>query len=786
MSKVKFTVEKTRVWMLAFLVSSAISLPLVAEDNHDYSTYIRLKRNTTLADTVGGWPKADAWDPEGDMEDGKCYLVPSGISLASMTQSTGKEGGTWPGEELAIEGLFSVSATGGRSKSAIIPHLALLPGGRILMKSAYGTINGVTLDIRGTNGAPSSIEYNFATANNNGDYYPQLNIAITGDSDSVVRFAYTGTRQNYSDFQRAFRVFGGFANFHGTVIVDGERTWLRPMTTSSTFDIGGTLVITNGANVYVDTVSPTFGSLVMAEGSTLQIAAGKTVTLGDGKFNDATIEFSSGSKMVINGSLVATSPVRLRLDGILGTGAYRTDLMTVSVGNGELRKDDFTIAGEPQFRYELSVDTIDGIQTLWMKNLNPDIKDATTGYVYQKTADGSSASYKIGSYNMAGNWSEEDVAPHQGTNYYTEVYFRDKGSQEDLFQGDSLTQAYTFRPTRKSFKINDWRVVGIVDSKKPSLNTAGDKINSYVFDGLLTVYTTADCAFTLIGGLSSLNDDGTIKSSQKYVMKTKIRGAADAVMVVEGAESRDSGDVEAQAICEFPGDMSEYYGTLYVGKNETVRLGSWGLTNGTLAVKNWSAKIATTEDSGAFVPVKKYKTETSSTVDVPEGKEIAVLDGMDITGTLTKAGGGMLSIGGIATVGADAELDVAEGSLKIVSTDAVNGITVGFAEGAKLVVDVSAKGDLKEYGARNTQSDTPFVSLTEGGKVSVSFTGEFDGEEAEVVVCTVSATAALPEFRVSSKHSNLKVASSGWRTNEDGTKSFFVKFVKAGMVIVVR
>ena len=165
MNKVKFTVEKTRVWMLAFLVSSAISLPLVAEDNRDYSTYIRLKRNTTLADTVGGWPDADAWDPEGDMEDGKCYLVPSGISLTSNTKSTEKEGGTWPGNELAIEGLFSVSATGNRSKSAKIPCLALLPGGRILMKSAYGTINGVTLDIRGTNGAPSSIEYDYATEN---------------------------------------------------------------------------------------------------------------------------------------------------------------------------------------------------------------------------------------------------------------------------------------------------------------------------------------------------------------------------------------------------------------------------------------------------------------------------------------------------------------------------------------------------------------------------------------------------------------------------------------------
>ena len=445
--------------MLAFLVSSAISLPLVAEDNRDYSTYIKLKKNTTLTETDGGWPKADAWNPEGDMEDGKNYLVPSGISLASNTKSTAEAGGTWPGKELAIEGSFSVSATGNRSKSAIIPRLALLPGGRILMKTAYGTINGDTLDIRGTNGAPSSIEYNYANANNNGNYYPQLNIAITGDSDSVVRFEYTGTGQNYSDFQRAFRVLGGFADFHGTVIVDGERTWLRPMTTSVTFDIGGTLVITNSANVYVDTVSPTFGSLVMAEGSTLQIAAWKTVTAAHASFVDATVEIAENSRIDLTGSFAAVSPVKLKLS--YAPVAYRTVVMTLPVGKGVLRKDDFAIDGEPQFRSVLSVDTVDGIQVLWIKNLNPDIKDATTGYVYQKTADGSSASYTIGSYNMAGNWSEEGAAPHHGTNYYTEVYFRDKGTKEDLFQGDSLTQAYTFRPTRKSFNRVDFRNRGI-------------------------------------------------------------------------------------------------------------------------------------------------------------------------------------------------------------------------------------------------------------------------------------------------------------------------------------
>ncbi len=777
--------KHTKTFALGF-AAFGLALTTLAVDTHDYSTYIKLKGNTTLSDSVGGCPGASAWNPEGEMTDSGYYLIPSGYTLTSATKSTGPAGGTWPMAELAIEGTFVVYTSGNRSKAAITPRLALLPGGTIsLANYAYSTLNGDTLDIRGTAANPSSIEYRYATANNNANYYPQLNIAFNGDTDGVVKFMYTGTDTNYSDFQRAFRVKGGFANFLGTVIVDGARTWLRPMTDATTFDIGGTLCVTNGANVYLGAFSPTFGALVMSEDATLQIGGNQTLTVGDATFGAATLEIAPGGKLVLTNSFIATAPIKLKLSGEWGDD--KRPVVTLPVGKGMLRIADFLIAFDyvPQFRYVPHVETADGVQTLWIENRNPDVKDETTGYVVQTKADGSSASYSIGSYNMAGNWSEADQAPHSGTNYYTARYFRDKSASNAKFAGDSLTQAYVFRLARTSFRIDDWRVVPNDETnydKRTGLTTAGGK-GTFTFDGLLTVFTTSACPFTLYGGLSTLNDDGTVKSSQTYVMNAKIVGAADAAIAAEGAQTRAPGVAEGQAVCEFPGDMSEYYGTIYVGTNQTVRLGSRGLTNGTLVVRTAYSKVSTTAGAGEYVPVKRYVTQTSSEVNVPASTELAVTAGADITGTLTKTGAGMLSFGGTAMAGADACVSVSEGLFKAAAVDAVDGIQLCFGEGAKLCVDVEATGDLGSFGARNVSIETPFVPAAEGGSIPVSFTGELSGNGATVAVCTISATATAPTFSLPTRFSKLKVLSSDWRANGDGTRTFEVQFVKPGLII---
>ena len=137
-----------------FVAAWAFSLVAVAADTHDYSTYIRLKSDTSCN---GGYPGADKWNPEGVMSNECCYLVPTGRKLTSTVNSS-QRGGTWPGMELAIEGQLLTQVNEGRDFCATVPHLALLPGGKLYLRYAFGTISGTTLDIRGTAANPALID----------------------------------------------------------------------------------------------------------------------------------------------------------------------------------------------------------------------------------------------------------------------------------------------------------------------------------------------------------------------------------------------------------------------------------------------------------------------------------------------------------------------------------------------------------------------------------------------------------------------------------------------------
>ena len=155
--------------LICGFVALCLAISTLAVGTRDYSTYIKLKATTELSETVGGWPGADKWDPEGEMSDSGYYLIPSGITLTTKTKSSGGNppGGTWPMAELAIEGTFSIWANGSREKAAVTPRLALLPGGNVTLTTPYSTLNGDTLDIRGTAANPSIVECSISNSSDN-------------------------------------------------------------------------------------------------------------------------------------------------------------------------------------------------------------------------------------------------------------------------------------------------------------------------------------------------------------------------------------------------------------------------------------------------------------------------------------------------------------------------------------------------------------------------------------------------------------------------------------------
>ena len=181
--------------------------------------------------------------------------------------------------------------------------------------------------------------------------------------------------------------------------------------------------------------------------------------------------------------------------------------------------------------------------------------------------------------------------------------------------------------------------------------------------------------------------------------------------------------------------------------------------------------------------------------EVAQNKTLKITEAMTYNGTITKSGAGALVLGNATTKfiasGAQADapaeglngLAVAAGTLEIAAVDAVNGLAVSFGPASSLVVNVGATGDLKTYGARNVKWETPFAA---DAVIPVVFAGEMTADSDTFAVCTISETAAVPTFAVPAKYAHRKVTALGWRTNDDGSKTYEVALEKQGILLIVR
>jgi len=699
--------------MIAGAIAVACAIDAVAADTRDYSTYIKLKADTDLTAEVGGWPAANKWNPEGEMTDEGYYLIPSGKTLMSRTNTayTNKNGvvyqpgGTWPMAEMAIQGTFSVTASGGRNRAAVTPRLAFLPGGKIAVTSAYGTIKGDTLDIRGTAANPSLITYNYATSNDKSSYYALLDIAFTGDADGVVKFSYTGTGENYSIFQRAFRVTNGFANFLGTVIVDGANTWLRPQTSSTTFDIGGTLWVTNGANVYIDTVSPTFGSLVLASNATLRLAGQKFVTVTN------FFSMAEGAKIQVD-SIATTaftydtgdgySPPEIPVLSVCGAAnaaaVDRDALMATIKANSGVFKN--TISDDvPRLVLVESARADGGV----------DFKISHTPVVKQLKGCGSGTG-PYGNNQYEGFLSDgQEISPDK--DYYVpqlSVYF---GSPY-TFPGRSLTIYLAAGGRNIGFYSGD-------DITIPDLRIIGENVNSRfrqmakdggaklrgnaAFYGFSNFRVQGSGVFRL---MSALSGDGIICETLD-IEKIKERGSAWlGTLSVEG-------------------DNTNFAGKFFVGCGRAAS-DAEGLTNLTLRVAS-AASLGGACEAFTFDAVKIADACTlditntatfnavnrgwclmdGATVKISDNKVVTMNEAITFGGTsekpVEKAGNGTLLLGGSAKF-YDSENDeatdtpngaafrVAAGNLGVMSGEALYGVDLTFAADTKLLVFPGTEG----------------------------------------------------------------------------------------------
>ena len=246
------------------------TVTVFAADSHDYASYYQYVGTTTVS---GGRPAADDWNPrEETMSSEHSYFVPSTKTLTSST-SNGAQGGEWPSKEFAVQGRLKISVSSNVANAPTFSGLAVCAGGSIYLPSVNSGINGDTIEMRGTRESPARIysDQEFAGGSTK---YPVVNPAlICFDADAVGVLEHTVAADDGDDLKHGFYL-GGVRDYSGTLVVKGAHTWARPKSSTSTFDLDGTLELADGGNFMAIGVNPTIGNLIVGGGSTFEIAQG--------------------------------------------------------------------------------------------------------------------------------------------------------------------------------------------------------------------------------------------------------------------------------------------------------------------------------------------------------------------------------------------------------------------------------------------------------------------------------------------------------------------------------
>ena len=690
--------------------------------------------------------------------------------------------------ELAIQGTYAIQVSGDRNFVPTTPRLALLPGGKIDMKSAFSTIKGDRLDIRGTAENPSIIENSYAGAADKSAYYALLAIAVTGDEDGVLRLKYTGGADERA-FQRAFRVTQGFTNFFGTVIVDGAYTWLRPETTATTFDIDGTLCVTNGANVYVATVSPTFGSLVMAEGTTLRIAAGKAITVTN------SLQIAEGAKITIDqlsstawnfddgsNSPPEVGPV-LSVCGAANAAAVDRGALLSAIEAGSSFKDAVP-GGIPRLKLVESVREDGGV----------DFKISHMPVVAQTAHCMANAGpYGFEQYEEFLS-DRREISPAK--DYYTEfnVYFKQfKNGYE--FPGRSLTIRHVNPAKAQTFgfynedkmTVNDLRLVG--DAASPSRIRQMKQNGNVYLCGNAAIYGTVNFR---------------VSGSNRFNLDSNLSGPGDIAVTL------DMANVGAGSACRgtlsLGGANDAYAGRFLVGcgrmamdpnveafTNLALRATSSASLGGALdaftfdsvkiadACKLWISETATFDAAN-----RGWCLMDGATVEVDDGKTATMNGAITFGGATVKAGAGALVLGGAAKFydsGSDTATDtpggesllVAAGEIGATSAAALAGVSVTFADGAGLVALPGTSGLVL--------SSAPVV---EGATLPVRVVLDDGFESGTADLLTLPASAAFDASKFAVKKVRGYFASEVKVREESGSTVYFVTLGRAGFSMSIR
>lgn len=583
-----------------------------------------------------------------------------------------------------------------------------------------GTIDG-KVTVKAKEAAPFQIRWSYTGSKG-------AHLKLTGDlSGAETAWLQVGGRASSKKpvtTNNTLRLSGDTSGYLGHIVVTSDFA----RATYDLFGVGllgkstlpGITEVKAGAVVQPLTKSDTltFGTLNLRDGAAIRIPM--SVTAGADGFTTAI----SAGKVVVTGTLSAERKVRL-LVGSLGLTTVAVDIPVLTFPISSGLGDDDIVLDCPNGSVSLKIER--GAETCTVSLVSP-------AFVYQTVSDPASiknAANSTSSMTNEANWYVRGI-PEKGRDYLVTkvnktMYLHTPGGNrtggDHAFGGDSLTiddgcfligYADTFAIPRLCLLDGAYLAQG----QFASMTLTGDELR--IPFGEVSIQSMQNNLLTIdmpLSGAGEILMDGVTSTGSPL---GRIRFAKPSPNFRGRIHLAQKDNTSSGAIVSPTFDKG--FQTLQIddqmelgGKLDDFDPSALFLERfGTLqAVETFT--IDTSMNRGIFVSGADY----GGGLDVVASKELTLATQLTMDGVLYKKGAGTLTLAGTVRFGADQSetpsatknvLDVREGTLKLASATACDGLAVSFAAGTALAVKPNLQdAELTRWGARNVKADTPFA-----------------------------------------------------------------------------
>lgn len=741
------------------------------------------------------------------------YVVDGGFTMRFPNGGASNGGFSWPGNSLRIgtaggkKGTVVFTRTNNNNTwlttTYMFNYAGLILEKGIIQPWTRNTTNTITGTITVTAPENEPFDVQLGAQSQHSNSVLRIGGTLKGASGTALR-VYSNTPDSGAAFHFAPTTPNAFA---GKIIVGNSKNAIVCAADNNKMMVGG-FVITKGASLAPPQNDKkwTVGSLELQGGSFIPPNSGTKWTVGDLRLGeDSTlltkVAVANTSTITITNSLTTTYPVNLttpdeRTSTASTSASMVWPVLTLPTDKGDLGDNvgDFVLATQSTLFPDslpavyLSVSTNGTLaslnlvqrQIVRLNESNALTKWATTGYQTAVT--------------NAAMWSDNAV-PHSDADYVVDTSGRslcfpprellDDGKTYE-FPGSSLTLG--------AGNVNLYS--GAATTRIPILRMTDDARYwpaCHVSSETVTLEGDAIHLLATGNGQSYFR----IYGNRLYVVNAPLAGAGRLTVFNNSSSGSPAGTIV------FRGDNSGFTGRIRLSgaaRNDVYTTNTLLVEDGTQlggALDSFAddalelcygSTIAATNDAVFATTNRGLYVNGSGKVDVAADALFTL--GCDITysdgATFAKTGAGTLALAGNPRLdGATPKLDVQNGCIKAMSTNALNGVAVTFADGAYLLVDPVATGDVAAFGAVDL-SATPF-----GGALPVAFdlpalAGNQRYRYSGVAVCTVADAAKAAALTLEAKKIQRHSVSFSTRANADGTVTVVADINAKGLVLVIR